>query len=146
MVSTKVHVSGEWSGKRKQLCVDGKTGVVAFKYNLCYTTVCFCTIGSHLHIVHQAPTEMEVPNLRQPCVLWCITSPCSYRTEYQWFTIPDEDLFPDSPVVFVDKPLVYCCKVLAGRSEVTSASMRVRVNPGSLSYDTMYITSYYCSS
>ena len=87
-------------------------------------------VGTQLCIVHQSPTELEVPNLKQSCALWCIPHPYSYQADYYWCTIPDNgDVYPNSPVIFVDKPLVYYCKIIVGRSKVTSISMRVKVNP-----------------
>ena len=89
-----------------------------------------------LRIVHQSPTELDIPNLKQPCALWCIPYPCSFKTEYYWYTIPENgDLFADSPVIFVDKPLVYCCKVIVGKDEVSSESIRIKVTPGKLLSD-----------
>lgn len=93
----KLSASGPLSGCRKQLsvknCDDSDT------------TLC---------IVHQSPSKIVLPNLKQCCALFCIPHPCSYKTEYLWHTIPKSDggdvIYPDSPVIYVDKPLVYSCK------------------------------------
>ena len=128
----KVGVIGSWSANKKQLNVvncdaTGITWVLTSVYN-CYSIAVHA--GTQLCIVHQSPTELEVPNLKQSCALWCIPHPYSYQADYYWCTIPDNgDVYPNSPVIFVDKPLVYYCKIIVGRSEVTSISMRVKVNP-----------------
>ena len=101
----RVGVIGSWSGNKKQLNVVNcdATGSIIWVHTSVYNCYSIAVhAGTQLCIVHQSPTELKF-----------LTSSRVVHFGAFLILIPTKqnitdngDVYPDSPVIFVDKPLV----------------------------------------
>ena len=62
--------------------------------------------------------------------LYCVASIHTSDTQYNWSTIPCEDIHPHFPVVHVCRPGIYGCTIHLDGDEVSSELIKVKVIPG----------------